>query len=329
MTQPMTAVARSGVNFALVKYWGKRDTGENLPAVGSLSLTLDAPGTQTRVTFDPMLVEDVGTLDGAPLAASRLRPVLDAVRQAAGIVLRARVVSHNTVATAAGLASSASGFAALATAAWAAAGLPRGEVPAAALVRAARLGSGSAARSLLGGFVELDCDTGEVRPLMVAGAWPLALCIALTDRGPKDTSSRDGMAASARTSPYYRAWIASHPADLDVARAAVRAGDLAALGEVMEHSTLKMHACMLATRPPLWYWRPATLAAIEAVRDLRAGGVGAWFTVDAGPHVKVLCEVDDAPGVAARLADAPGVDDVRIARPGVGAEVVEVGGQTP
>jgi diphosphomevalonate decarboxylase len=314
-----TATAEAGINVALVKYWGKRDAVLNLPAVGSLSLTLDRPGTRTRVRFDPALNADRFVLDEAEADAARVTAVLDDVRARAGVSWRAEVFSENTVPTAAGLASSASGFAALGLAAWTALGLPPGDP---ALVDVVRRGSGSAPRSLHGGFVELDRETGGVRPLLAPDAWDVRLVIAVTTLGPKDVGSREGMASSAETSPYFPAWVESHAADMAAARRALEARDLPALGEVMEHSTLKMHACMLATRPPLFYWRPATLAAIETVRALRRAGTGAWFTCDAGPHVKVLCAAADAPDVADALRVTEGVRSVDVARPGPGAQVV-------
>ncbi len=313
------ATVEAGINVALVKYWGKRDAVLNLPAVGSVSLTLDRPGTRTTVRFDPAVSADRFVLDEVEADAERVTAVLDDVRARAGVSWRAEVFSANTVPTAAGLASSASGFAALGLAAWAALGLPADDP---ALVDVVRRGSGSAPRSLLGGLVELDRETGGVRPLLAPEAWDVRLVIAVTALGPKDVGSRAGMAASAETSPYFPAWVASHAADMAEARRAIDARDLPALGAVMEHSTLKMHACMLATVPPLFYWRPATLAGIETVRALRRDGVGAWFTCDAGPHVKVLCAAGDAPRVAAALAATEGVRGVDVARPGPGARVV-------
>jgi diphosphomevalonate decarboxylase len=311
--------ATAGINVALVKYWGKRDAARNLPAVGSLSLTLDRPGTRTTVRFDPDLAADRFVLDDDEADPARVTALLDEVRARAGLAWRADVRSENTVPTAAGLASSASGFAALGLAAWAAAGLARDD---AALADIVRRGSGSAPRSLLGGFVELDRETGAVAPLLAPEAWDVRMVVAQTTPGPKDVGSRAGMARSAESSPYFAAWVESHAADMDAARRAIEARDLASLGEVMEHSTLKMHACMLATRPPLIYWRPATLAGIEVVRGLRSGGERiAWFTCDAGPHVKALCAAADADRVAAALAAVEGVRRVDVARPGPGASL--------
>lgn len=311
------ATARASINVALVKYWGKRDPAANLPDVGSLSLTLDAPGTETTVTFDPDLPADVFDLDGVRRDDPRVVSLLDAVRAAAAGSDFAHVVSRNTVPTASGLASSASGAAALGLAAWHAAGLtaplddPR-------FLDLVRRGSGSAPRSLLGGLVELDRESGAVHQLLGPGAWDLRMVIASPTSAPKAVSSRDAMERCRSTSPYYAAWRDSHPADLAAARAAIAARDLEALGRVMERSTMKMHACMLAADPPIRYWRAGTLALLDAVEALRPA-VGAWYTMDAGPHVKVLCEANDL--AAVRAAVAPLATDVRICAPGSGATV--------
>lgn len=317
-----TATAWAGINIALVKYWGKRDTARNLPAVSSLSLTLAEMGTRTTVTFDPSLTADVFELDGVEREDPRVVAMLDGVRGLRRVERHARVISRNHVPTASGLASSASGAAALAAAAWAATG---GDLAAAradrAFIELVRRGSGSAPRSLYGGLVELDRDSGGVRPVLSPGAWDLRMVVARLARGPKTTSSREGMARTAATSPFYAAWVGSHPADMDEARAAIEARDLPRLGVVMERSTYKMHAAMLGADPPLRYWNGRTMDALDRVQALRAAGVGAWATMDAGPHVKVLCAAADAEAVAAALADVAAPGDVTVARAGPGATI--------
>lgn len=318
----LQGTAQAGVNIALIKYWGKRDAAANLPAVGSISLTLDHPGTRTTVTFDAEASADVFELDGRMREDTRVAGVLDAVRAAAGIKLRARVTSVNTVPTASGLASSASGTAALGVAAWRAAGLPLDPLPP-ALVELVRRGSGSAPRSLLGGLVELDKEAGDVRPLLAVDAWDLRMVIAVLTRGPKAVSSREGMTRTEQTSPYYAPWVAHHAADLVEARAAIAERDLPRLGAAMERSTYRMHACMLAADPPLRYWRGRTMDVLDAVDGLRAAGTGAWATMDAGPHVKILCAADDAERVADAIRHIEGVHAVWVSRPGAGAVETE------
>ncbi|RLB54104.1 MAG: diphosphomevalonate decarboxylase [Deltaproteobacteria bacterium] len=321
------ARAWAPVNVALVKYWGKQRLDENLPATGSLSLTLTELGTSTEVVFDPALDGDSLVLDGRPApdaARQRVSAVLELVRQASGMGWFARVESRNTVPTASGLASSASAFAALVLAAWQASGARR---DLSRLAELARRGSGSAPRSLLGGFVELQPpgsagDGGWLRQLAPAEHWPLRLVVAVLAAGSKRPGSTEGMERSRLTSPYYQDWLATHPADMSRARQAVARRDLQQLGEVMESSCLKMHALTISSRPPFLYWRPATVAVLHQVWEWRRGGLPVFFTMDAGPHVKVLCNAGDARRVAEGLSQVPGVERVLVERPGAGARVV-------
>jgi diphosphomevalonate decarboxylase len=321
------AVARAGTNIALVKYWGKRDAALNLPAAGSLSLTLAGLGTETRVRFGGD--GDRLVLDGAPAGEKETRRVsrfLDLVRARAGLQAGAEVVTTNSVPTAAGLASSASGFAALALAAARAAGLTLSVDELSAL---ARRGSGSAARSLHGGFVEMDrgqrADGADAiaRPLLDERAWEVRLVVAVTATGGKAIGSTEAMDRTAATSPYYPAWIASVERDLADARAAIAARDLERLGPVVERSALRMHASAMAAEPAILYWNGVTVEAMRAVQDLRRGGTLAFFTMDAGPHVKVLCAAPDADRVAGALGAVPGVRRTLVAAPGPGAKVIE------
>ncbi len=334
MPELRATTAFAGTNIALVKYWGKRDVALNLPAAGSLSLTLADLGSETTVRF----AKDAADADGrdrvrlgeAPAEARfarRVQAFLDRVRSLAGLGdLPAEVVTRNTVPTAAGLASSAAGFAALALAASRAAGLVLSPSELSAL---ARQGSGSAARSVFGGFAEMapgvraDGADAVARPLADERHWDVRLCVAMTAAGAKAIGSTEAMERTARTSPYYPAWLSSVPGDLEEARAAVLARDLDRLGTVAERSATRMHACALAAEPFILYWNPVTLAALATVRELRAKGTAAYFTIDAGPHVKVLCARDDAPVVTAALASTPGVMQTLLLAPGPGAHLTE------
>ena len=317
------ACARAHANIALVKYWGKRDRALNLPARGSLSLTLAALTTTTTVRFGADVTADRLALDGRAetgKALARLSRWLDLIRAQAGISLRAEVVSANDFPTASGLASSASGFAALALAASRAAGL---DLDARALSVLARRGSGSAARSIYGGFVRMHAGTRAdgsdafAEPLDAAGDWPVRMVIAVVGGGAvKEHGSRDAMEHCAETSPLYAGWLGCVDRDLATAEQAIRDRDLDALGQVAEASALAMHAAAIASRPGVVYWRPATLACMEAVRGLRGQGLPAYFTMDAGPHVKVLTDVAAADAVRAALAAVPGVSEVMVSASG-------------
>jgi diphosphomevalonate decarboxylase len=323
-----SVTARAHTNIALVKYWGKRDVALNLPATGSLSLTLDRFHTTT--TLEP---KDAGgdslVLDGAPASEGETKRVsryLDRLRDLAGGGPAFAVTSHNAVPTAAGLASSASAFAALALAGTRALDL---EVSEGELSALARQGSGSAARSIFGGFVHMrrgDLDDGSdciAAPLAAHSSLDVRLLVVRCAEGRKKVGSTEAMERTAQTSPYYPAWVSTHAADLEAAAEAVRDGDLERLGEVMEFSTLKMHASALSARPGIWYLAPTTVAAMNRVRELREGGAACWFTMDAGPHVKVLCPATEADGLANHLRDVDGVHDVDIAGPGPAAALQE------
>jgi diphosphomevalonate decarboxylase len=320
------ASARARANFALVKYWGKSDARLNVPAVGSISITLDALWSDTDVEFDERLGADELSLDGQRRAdqLAKVSACLDLLRERAGVRTRARVTSSNNFPTGAGLASSASGFAALVTAA---AGALNLELSPRELSVLARRGSGSAARSLFGGFVEMhaghapDGADSFAEPLLGAVDWPLEVAIAITAKGEKEVGSRSGMERSADSSPYYSAWVETQADDLARARDAIVKRDFAALAEVAEHNCFKMHAAALAAIPPLLYWNGATVECVHAIRRLRASGVPVFFTIDAGPQVKAICLPPARPRVEAALRDVPGVLDVLSSRLGAGAEL--------
>ncbi|HZX24220.1 MAG TPA: diphosphomevalonate decarboxylase [Woeseiaceae bacterium] len=325
----MRATAVAHPNIALVKYWGKQDSRRNLPAVGSLSITLDALRTRTRLAFDDRLEADLVVLDGASggPAGVRVAACLDRFRERTGVRGFARVESESNFPVAAGLASSASGFAALVAAADAAAGT---RLDRAALARLAGAASGSAARSLYGGFVRLDRPgAGEtdisLTPLAEAQDWPLEVVIAVTDPGPKPVGSTAAMLASEATSPYYGAWVAAQEDDLDEAAAAVAGRDFERLAAVSEYSCLKMHALTLSSRPGILYWKPATLACLHALRELREAGHGTFFTVDAGPQVKAVCLPEAAEAVAATLNAVPGVTGLLRTGLGEAPQIAESG----
>jgi diphosphomevalonate decarboxylase len=318
-----SAVAVANANIALAKYWGKAEDGPNLPAVPSLSLTLDGLRTRTRVGVDPSLTEDELHLDGEHAtgrARERVERMLDEVRTLAGAKVFARVESVNDFPTAAGLASSASGFAALAVAAPRAYGIELSVRDQSAMARRA---SASGARSLFGGYVELGARAEAAEPVLRGEDFPLRMLIAVTVRGPKSVGSTQGMQRTRETSPYYAGWLAAAPEVFARAKAAVLARDLEALGTAMEESALMMHASMLAARPAIVYFAPATLAVMAVVHGLRQKGTLAYFTMDAGPHVKVLTHPNDEVAVKAAIAAVPGVERVIPSGPGKGARLID------
>lgn len=321
-TKPAIASAHS--NIALIKYWGKSDSARNLPAVPSLSLTLDGLTTTTRVQFDAELDADQVELDGAVVTGrehARVVALLDRVRalQGPGFELRARVESRNDFPTAAGLASSASGFAALALAASTAAGL---SLSVEAISGLARQSSASAARSLFGGFASLLAGSEHAHSVAPLDHWDLRLLVAVTEEGRKPLGSTEAMEVTKRDSPYYSAWVAHAPELYREAETAVRERQFDTLGACMEQSTLMMHASMWATRPAILFFTDTTLAVVHRVRALRASGLPCYFTIDAGPHVKVLAQAEHAEAIQQELAAMNQVKRVIPCAPGPGARLL-------
>lgn len=294
-----TAVAHP--NIALIKYWGKRDIALNLPDVPSLSITLDTFTTTTTVTWgaasDRVIVNGVEQVGSAGHRVLRFLDLVDADRPPVS------VVSENNFPTAAGLASSASGFAALALAATRAAGQER-SLPELSVL--ARRGSGSACRSLWGGWVlwrrgeRPDGTDSHGEPIAGADHWDVCVVLALVSSAKKPIGSTEGMLKTKAISPLYPGWVSSAEADIVAGLDAIQRRDLAALGEAMEHSTLKMHATMISAG--VRYWKPETVAVMECIEALRRSGVPAYYTMDAGPNVKVLCERRHAAAVSAALS---------------------------
>ena len=295
---------RASPSLALLKYWGKLEERDNLPATPSLAVTLGGLHTDT---WARAASSDSVSLGGDTQDIDRYARFFDGFRSSLGTSLHFEARSINSFPTAAGLASSSSGFAALAGAC---AGVAGKDPSPSELSALARLGSASAARSIFGGFVLLREGARFAEQVLDATYWPsLRIVIALISVGGKAVSSREAMLRTGATSPYYQPWVSRSRALLPDALCALEARDLQKLGDMMLTSYSMMHAAMLAAWPPIMYWFPATIAVIHACRDLRSHGVGAWETIDAGPQVKVLCETRDVDDVMQAMKEcAPGVD---------------------
>ena len=322
---PHSATAQAHPNIAFIKYWGNRDDALRLPANGSISMNLDGLLTRTTVSFQPSLALDEFVLNGHEVtghALERVIAMLDLVRGKAGFKQRAEVVSENNFPTGAGIASSAAAFAALALASSKAAGL---NLPEAELSRLARRGSGSACRSIPGGFVEWQAGTKDedsfAFSIAAPDSWPLADCVAVVSAEHKPTGSTEGHAV-ADTSPLQAGRVADTPRRLDLCRQAILSRDFNPLAEIIEHDSNLMHAVMMTSHPALFYWEPATLAVMEAVRTWRRGGLLAAYTIDAGPNVHVLCPQEKMQEVRDRLSATPGVGHVLTAGVGGAAQSV-------
>lgn len=318
------ATANAGANIALIKYWGVRDAALHLPLNDSVSFTLDTARTTTTVLFDPALSADtleIGGVPASPQATTRASRHLDHLRRLAGVETRARVVSENTFPMGAGIASSASGFAALTVAAAAALGL---DLDRRELSRIARLGSGSAARSIDGGFVwwhaGTDHESSFAEQLAPAEHWALRDLVAVVATEEKAVGSAEGHRL-ASTSPFLSARLGEVSRQLPQVRRAILERNLAVLGPIIEADALAMHFVMMSSTPALFYWTPATMRLIHATRQWRAAGLQVYFTIDAGPNVHLICEAADATELERELRALPEVLDVIVAAPGPGVLV--------
>ena len=324
--EPLSVTAEACANIAFIKYWGNRGVGLNLPLNVSISMNLESCVSRTTTMLLPDKDADEFVLNGRQddaAAAARVSALLDRIREIVGRGEKVRVTSENNFPSGCGIASSASGFAALARAATALFGLDADE---AELSRLARLGSGSAARSVLDGFVELlpseTHGAAFARQIAPASAWPdLRDLVVVVSSEEKAASSLNGHALAA-TSEMMPGRLAAVPARADRVRRAVAERNLTSLGEASELDALSMHAVMMTSRPALQYWKPGTLAVMEAVRALRRGGTEAYFTIDAGPNVHVLVEKKDLSRVERVMHDELGFDTLA-SMPGPGARIVE------
>lgn len=319
------ATAFAHPNIAFIKYWGVVDSETNIPANGSISMNLAGLHSQTTVEFNPELPSDNLTLNGKPVygvGLDRVIKVLDVIRNLAKTQLKAQINSQNNFPTGSGIASSASGFAALAVASSHAAGLQLSEKE---LSTIARIGSGSACRSIPGGFVEWHAGDNhsssfaqQIAPLH---HWDLADCVVILSKSHKDVGSNAGHLL-ATSSPYQFTRVADARRRIDLCREAILNKDFEALAFVMELDSNMMHAVMTTSSPPLFYYEPTTLSIIKFVKELRKQGFAAAYTIDAGPNVHVICQQSNLAEIKSKLLSLPGVHDVLSATPGGPAKLL-------
>jgi diphosphomevalonate decarboxylase len=307
--------AHAHPNIALVKYWGKQEKPGNLPATPNLSISLAGLTTVTHVSDAP---SDTFILNSKETSDPKLVRWLEALRGTFDVP-PLQIDSGNDFPTSAGLASSASGFAALITAINAHCELGLNQEMCSEW---ARVGSASAARSIFGGFVALVPPQWQAIPMAKRDLWPLEVVVAVTSNEPKSVNSGEGMERSRLTSPYYNAWVRDATTDFAAASEAIERRDFLSLAAVAELNCLKMHSIMLTSQPTLSYWTPASIACMDRVRSLREEGHDVFFTVDAGPQIKAVCLPASADAVASALSETPGVLEVIRSSLGEGARVV-------
>jgi diphosphomevalonate decarboxylase len=317
----ITAVAPA--NIAFIKYWGARDLDHALPCQPSISMTLERCVTRTTVEALGEGADDELRLPDAAFAP-RIERQLAEIRRHAGSRDGLRIATENSFPSAAGMASSASGFAALTLAATRALGLVVEPRELSRLAR--RSGSGSAARSALGGYVEWPAGASDAEgyafPLAPAEHWALCDVIAIVDSGSKPVSSLEGH-RRASSSPYFETRLRAVEQRLALTRQAIAERRFDLLGPVVEEEAIDLHLIAMSSRPPIFYWRPGTLAVLEQVRQLRQSGVAAWATLDAGPNVHVICMPPDEQAVAERLGQHPAVTAIVRDRVGAGPRLVD------
>lgn len=319
------ATARAHPNIAFIKYWGNRNDDLRLPANSSISMNLDSLYTDTTVRWNQTQNSDTLILNGDKHTGQALQRVsnhLDHIRKRLGLDSKAEVISDNNFPTGAGIASSASAFAALSVAAFAAADE---ELSVRELSTYARLGSGSASRSVPSGFVEwFAADTHEdsyAETVVEANYWDLVDLIAVVSSEHKKTTSQAGH-PTAKTSDLQDARITGADNRLKIVRQAIFDRDFPTFAEVVEEDSNLMHAVMMTSKPPLFYWKPTSLTIMQLVREWRSEGLSVCYTLDAGPNVHCICTKEDAETVKKRLYDLSGVQDVRFASAGKGAQTI-------
>lgn len=311
--------ARAHANIALVKYWGKEDEEQVIPYNSSLSLTLDKLYTDTIIeTSDKDVFVLNGTMQGKNETEKIFRFV-DRFRQLSHRKNPVRITSVNNFPTAAGLASSASGFAALATAANRYFNLNMTKKE---LSVNTRFGSGSATRSLFGGFVIWQKDENPYAYGYDSAEWDIAMIVVVINKEKKEISSKEAMRRTVQTSPYYPAWVLSAQSDIENMKKAIKKHDFRVVGEITQSNALRMHASMMSAVPPIIYWQPETLNVLRFVDELNKKGLDCYATMDAGPNVKILTRQSNVELIIDELSMWFDNSKMIICLPGEGATIL-------
>jgi len=326
----MKASAISPINIALVKYWGKRDKNLILPYNSSISMTVNNLFTHTTVDFDDKYTDDIFILNDKEVERSSVEykkyigRFLKIVRERFSVDSKVKIMSKNNFPTSSGLASSASGFSALSTAINSALGLDLGKKELSIL---SRQGSGSSARSICGGFVEWKkgekTDGSDSYAEQIIDDWDnFRMVVCITTEKEKKIKSRAGMAQSVSTSPMYNSWLSSIEGDIRVIRKGIIEKDFSVVGKTTEENCLKMHAVMITTKPSILYWNNVTVDIIQSVLAWREKGLESYFTIDAGPQVKILCTEKDVEKIVKNCKNIDGIKKIIIVKPGKGSKIV-------
>ena len=321
----MKATAKAPANIASIKYWGRKDEKLRLPANDSISMNLSEVFTITTVEFSESYKKDEVKLVGKKLdrkEEKRIIDHLDRVRNLAKIKTFAKVVTKNNFPTGTGIASSASGFAALTVAAVKASGLEFSERQLSIL---ARQGSGSACRSIPDGFVEWksgsSSDSSYAHTLFPPDWLNIVDILAVVEKKTKKISSSEGHALT-ESSPFYGVRISGMEDKLKKIKQALTNKDFKTFGEISEAEAVNMHAVMMTSCPPLYYWTPETLKIILSVIEWREEGLPVYFTIDAGPNVHLLALPEEIDKIVQRLKRIEGIKGIIINKPTEGAKTI-------
>lgn len=312
----MRATAVAPANIAFIKYWGRKDAALRIPSNASLSMNLSSCTTTTTVEFSRTIEKDSVSLGFTPLEEKRILGHIDRIRKLTGTTDRVTVATKNSFPKSAGVASSASGFAALTVAAASALGLRLSQKE---LTRLARLGSGSACRSIPDGFVKWEGEFAY--SLYPPDYWDLRDILVIVENSAKNVSSSAGHTA-AHTSPYFEKRVQEVPTRILRLESALRTKNFQNLGEVMEEDCLDMHHVMQTQNPPLYYWNDKTKELMEAVKAWRKSGLPVYFTIDAGPNVHLICEGKFEGDVLKAVKDVQNVQEVIVNKPARGAHII-------
>lgn len=325
--QSSVSSAKANANIALIKYWGKACPKLNIPAVSSLSMTLDGLSTTVSIKKSEKLTVAInGSLAPDPVK-ERVFRFLESAHKHYAFDNSFTINSKSSIPFAAGLASSAAFYAALACAlnhheGW---NLSQKE-----LSTLARLGSASAARSIYAGFSGLygtklrSHEQSFAFPIHAHPDLDLCMIVAIVDTEPKAISSRQAMVISQSTSPFFTPFVKHQEKDFSKALAAIRQGSFSELGAVMEHSTLKMFATMWTAQPAINYWQQQSLGLINLIYRIRQEfGPIAYFTMDAGPQVKVLCQAHSAPLIEEKINNSGLTQKIVTMKPGAGSTIID------
>jgi len=320
----MKVTAKAPANIAFIKYWGRKDEKLRLPVNDSISMNLSEIYTLTTVEFLPNLKSDEIEIVGEKISEegkARIIAHLERIRQLAKIKTFAKVKTKNNFPKGTGLASSASGFAALTLAGTLAGGL---KLSLKQLSILARQGSGSACRSIPDGFVEWKAgnssETSYAYSLYPPEWWDIRDIIAIVGETSKKVSSSEGHVL-AESSPFYQPRILGMKKKLQDLKRTLKIKDFEKFGEIVEAEAINMHAVMMTSQPPLFYWLPKTVEIILKVGDWREVGIPVYFTIDAGPNVHLICLKKDEKEIVKRLKKLK-IKKIIVNQPTKGARII-------